>query len=458
MTVLPLVNNSTATLFPERSAGSDQDAGRLAFDHQLKDAGGRLDKPKPATAEPKSRQAADDQAVNSKRTARDDDTVEPSNDTPASSDTADSQRADHAPQPSAHADGSGQAGQDTPGQPAQPGVQAHPNAAEAQARNKVAQEVQTPATSQAQVQVVVSSVSAVAQQTQGQHEAAVQAATATANLPQRVSQAVVAQPKTQSTGQPSENLAQQQATSSANTTDVTQALDGNPAHQSDSQDASRQESDKQTADAQTPSLASTQTAGTAGSLSTAPSDPSAAGPPSGAVSTQVTSQAPAQAAQVQPVTSNVQVDDDDNTQLNTARIARGLHNAVQQKGGAVTLRLTPPEMGTVRIQLQIQNGTVNAQFHAETESTRTMLNQQLSQLRSSLEHQGLSVDRLSVQPMQPSSNATLQHESQNDREGQPHDGRSRGGFTRQGGEGGQRQGADAKEQAPAFDDALNHAA
>ncbi len=49
----------------------------------------------------------------------------------------------------------------------------------------------------------------------------------------------------------------------------------------------------------------------------------------------------------------------------------GLQNAVQQRGGAVTLRLTPPEMGTVRIQLQIQSGTVNAQFHTETESAQT---------------------------------------------------------------------------------------
>lgn len=155
---------------------------------------------------------------------------------------------------------------------------------------------------------------------------------------------------------------------------------------------------------------------------------------------------PGQAAQTQ---------DADNTQINTARIARGLQNAVHQKGGAVTIRLTPPEMGTVRIQLQIQNGTVNAQFHAEAESTRTMLNQQMSHLRTALENQGLSVERLGVQTMQNTSGSNLQHESQSDRDGQANDGRSRGGFTQQGNRQGQP--SDTPEQQ-AFEQELTHAA
>jgi flagellar hook-length control protein FliK len=146
----------------------------------------------------------------------------------------------------------------------------------------------------------------------------------------------------------------------------------------------------------------------------------------------------------------------DNTQLNTARISRGMQNAIMQKGGSVTLRLTPPEMGTVRIQLQINNGTVNATFHAETESTRTMLNQQLSQLRTALEHQGLGVERLGVQTMQPSSNTSMQQDAGSERDGQPNDGRSRGGFTHQGGRQDQR--SDTNEQQQAFDQELTNAA
>jgi flagellar hook-length control protein FliK len=112
-------------------------------------------------------------------------------------------------------------------------------------------------------------------------------------------------------------------------------------------------------------------------------------------------------------------------------------------------------MGTVRIQLQIQNGTVNAQVHAETESTRTMLNQQLSHLRTALENQGLSVERLGVQTMQNSSGSNLHNESQSGRDGQANDGRSRGGFTHQGNRQGQP--SDTPEQQ-AFEQELTHAA
>ena len=154
------------------------------------------------------------------------------------------------------------------------------------------------------------------------------------------------------------------------------------------------------------------------------------------------------------VTPNTQAQDN-NTQLNTARIERGLQNAVQQKGGAVTLRLTPPEMGTVRIQLQMHNGTVTAQFHAESESTRTLLSQQMSQLRSSLEQQGLTVDRLGVQTMNQTSGSNLHNESQSGREGQPNDGRSRGGFTRQGDSPPQQQNPD---EPSLFDQELTTAA
>lgn len=125
------------------------------------------------------------------------------------------------------------------------------------------------------------------------------------------------------------------------------------------------------------------------------------------------------------------------SEVNAARLARGLQSAVQQRGGAVTLRLTPPDMGTVRIQLQIQGGAVNAQFHTQTESARQMLTQQLGQLRQALEGQGLTVDRLAAQTMNSSTQPSFQQAQQQAQHGgaqqqhadaSPHDGRSRGEY------------------------------
>lgn len=112
--------------------------------------------------------------------------------------------------------------------------------------------------------------------------------------------------------------------------------------------------------------------------------------------------------------------------LNNARLTRGLANAVQQRGGAVTLRLTPPEIGTVRIQMQITGTSLAATLHAETASAHQMLTQQLGQLRASLESQGLSVERLHVQQMQQTQPGTANEQAGDNPQQQPNDGRSRG--------------------------------
>lgn len=120
-----------------------------------------------------------------------------------------------------------------------------------------------------------------------------------------------------------------------------------------------------------------------------------------------------------------------NDAMNSARLTRGLNNAVNQQGGTVTLRLTPPDMGTVRIQLNLQGTNVSAQFHAETDSAQRLLTQQLGQLRTSLESQGLNVEKLGVQAMTSSSNSSsLQQQSSGDSpQSQTNaDGRSRGQF------------------------------
>ena len=118
----------------------------------------------------------------------------------------------------------------------------------------------------------------------------------------------------------------------------------------------------------------------------------------------------------------------DTTQSNAniSRVIRGMHGVINQNGGAVTLRLSPPEMGIVRIEMQIQSGTVVAQLYAEHESARSLLTQQLGQLRHALEAQGLSVDRLHVQTMGQDTAAQTADQG-TDHSAQ--DGRSRGQYT-----------------------------
>lgn len=115
-------------------------------------------------------------------------------------------------------------------------------------------------------------------------------------------------------------------------------------------------------------------------------------------------------------------------QANFARVVRGMQGALNQQGGSVTLRMTPPELGTVRIELALMQGVVSARFHAETESVRQLLTEQLAQLRSGLERQGLNVERLTVQTQQPQPTAFGQQQQQGGAEQSPQDGRSRGEY------------------------------
>ena len=145
---------------------------------------------------------------------------------------------------------------------------------------------------------------------------------------------------------------------------------------------------------------------------------------------------------------------------NVARVMRGMHGVLNQNGGSVTLRLSPPEMGVVRIEMQINNGTVNAQLHTEHESARTLLNQQLGQLRHALESQGLSVERLNVQTISQDNNASFT----SDREtGEAYEeGRSRGQYASTqdnentaDDEASQRGGAAGENAPSSFDQVLN---
>ncbi|MCC7408994.1 MAG: flagellar hook-length control protein FliK [Phycisphaeraceae bacterium] len=117
-------------------------------------------------------------------------------------------------------------------------------------------------------------------------------------------------------------------------------------------------------------------------------------------------------------------------QANLSRVVRGLSAALNQKGGAVTLRLSPPELGLVRIQIQISQGVVRAEIFTEHASARSLLADGLTELRQALQGHGLSVDRLGVQTMTTTSPSPGPESSGRMNAGQD-GGRSRGSFSQE---------------------------
>jgi flagellar hook-length control protein FliK len=79
-----------------------------------------------------------------------------------------------------------------------------------------------------------------------------------------------------------------------------------------------------------------------------------------------------------------------------AQFSRGLSAALRQGGGTVTLRLSPENLGDLKIKLEMEAGKVAAQFRVETVQARQLLDESLGSLRSALEARGLEVQSLSV--------------------------------------------------------------
>ncbi|GAB6988916.1 flagellar hook-length control protein FliK [Paenibacillus pini] len=110
---------------------------------------------------------------------------------------------------------------------------------------------------------------------------------------------------------------------------------------------------------------------------------------------------------------------------------------VKQQGiTEAKISLYPEHLGQVDIKITMQNGQLIAQFTAEHAGTKDLLEQQMSQLRSSLHSQGLQVEKLVV-----TQNQSLQSQMY-------HDGRQPGS--------GQQQQSNrrSKEKDTASDDAL----
>jgi flagellar hook-length control protein FliK len=66
-------------------------------------------------------------------------------------------------------------------------------------------------------------------------------------------------------------------------------------------------------------------------------------------------------------------------------------------GGTVRLRLAPAELGSVRVEMRIQQRKLQARVVAETEAASTALREHLPELRQRLESQGMQIERLDVE-------------------------------------------------------------
>ncbi len=117
----------------------------------------------------------------------------------------------------------------------------------------------------------------------------------------------------------------------------------------------------------------------------------------------------------------------------SAGVARGLTAMLNQRGGSMTMRLDPPALGQLRVQMTVARGAVTVQFQPATLEAQALLERSLATLRTALESQGLSVERLTVHaaPAPAASREAAEDQSQQQQQASRHhadagEGRSRG--------------------------------
>lgn len=92
-------------------------------------------------------------------------------------------------------------------------------------------------------------------------------------------------------------------------------------------------------------------------------------------------------------------------------------------GGRMQIRLDPPQLGALEIHVEVRDGVLTASFQTSNSEATRLLSHSLSQLKQSLESQGLSVDRLQVQqaPRDPNANPDPDARDNRDHQQQSHE-------------------------------------
>jgi flagellar hook-length control protein FliK len=98
-------------------------------------------------------------------------------------------------------------------------------------------------------------------------------------------------------------------------------------------------------------------------------------------------------------------------------IVAGVRGQLLPSGGTMHIRLDPPELGPLSVTVRLRNGVMEASFETSSDDAARLLSHSLSALKTSLESQGVNVERLHVQQV-PKSESSSNQNAGDGRDGQ----------------------------------------
>jgi flagellar hook-length control protein FliK len=81
---------------------------------------------------------------------------------------------------------------------------------------------------------------------------------------------------------------------------------------------------------------------------------------------------------------------------NHAQIVDSVHTQLLPNGGTMRLRLDPPDLGAMQVTVRMRDGVMSAEFQTSNDQAAKLLSHSLGDLKTQLESQGMSVDKLHV--------------------------------------------------------------
>jgi|GEM_PF-6689754 flagellar hook-length control protein FliK len=78
------------------------------------------------------------------------------------------------------------------------------------------------------------------------------------------------------------------------------------------------------------------------------------------------------------------------------RVAVEFRETLAQESGRVRMTLTPPSLGTLELDVMVRNGKVRVMLFADSREVQRMLSGNIDSLKSSLQGQGMTIDRCEV--------------------------------------------------------------
>ena len=127
----------------------------------------------------------------------------------------------------------------------------------------------------------------------------------------------------------------------------------------------------------------------------------AAGEADAAMSSQTATEAAARTS-ASPVGRDMPAQDQIDRVRFVQRVARAFES-VGEHGGNLHLRLHPPELGSLRLEVAVRNGVMTARLEAETPAAQSLLLDNLPLLRERLAEQNIRIERFDVDLMDRSS-------------------------------------------------------